>query len=195
MKKNILIFAALLWATGVWAQETGAFTDPRDGYIYKTVKIGSQTWMAENLAYKMSEGCWAYENKETFAHIYGRLYTWEAAKKACPPGWHLPSNDEWQTLVDYFGGDKKAGTALKSTKGWEDGGNGDNSSGFNALPAGYRYYRDGSFKNLGKYTLFWSSSPYGSERAWIRKLTYSYGKVYRHFDYLASGFSVRCLRD
>ena len=150
--------------------------------------------MAENLDYKVSSGCWAYDNNEKYRKVLGLLYTWEVAKNVCPNGWHLPTDSEWNTLVDYFGGEYKAGTALKSTKGWKDNGNGDNSSGFKAMSAGYRNIV-GSFNNLGKYANLWSSTPNGREEAWKRRLGYNDGKVYRFDNYRTTGNSVRCLRN
>ena len=79
-------------------KETGTFVDSRDGKTYKTTKIGTQWWMAENLAYNVGDGCWAYNNDESNVATYGRLYIWEAAQAACPSGWHLPSENEWKQL-------------------------------------------------------------------------------------------------
>lgn len=80
-----------------------SFTDPRDGQVYKTVQIGNQIWMAENLNYEI-EGSWCYDNNPEYAQKYGRLYTWEAAMKAAPEGWHLPSMAEFETLLAAVGG-------------------------------------------------------------------------------------------
>ena len=76
------------------------FTDSRDKHVYKWVKIGTQTWMAENLAYKADRGCWAYNNKKSNVKTYGYLYNWETAKKVCPSGWHLPTDTEWTTMIN-----------------------------------------------------------------------------------------------
>jgi uncharacterized protein (TIGR02145 family) len=101
------------------AQVAGTFKDSRDGKTYKTVKIGTQTWMANNLAFKASSGCCAYDNNKSNAAIYGYLYSWETAKNVCPTGWHLPSMAEWTTLIDYEGGET-AGNKLKEagSKHW-----------------------------------------------------------------------------
>jgi len=105
------------------------------------------TWIAQNLNYKM-QGSYAYDEKESNRKELGLLYTWEAAKKACPKGWHIATDNEWSMLMTKFGGTDNAGTSLKSTVGWDDNGNGTNRSGFNALPGGMRR-PDGS-RNLLK---------------------------------------------
>ena len=86
------------------AQESGTFTDPRDGRVYHWVKEGSQTWMTENLQFIDTSGSWAYNNDDT-VHVlkYGRLYNWKSAVKACPKGWHLPSEKEWNKLIGFLG--------------------------------------------------------------------------------------------
>lgn len=182
----------------VKAQETGTFTDSRDGHVYKTVKIGNQWWMAENLAYKPSSGnYWAYDNNSSNVAKYGYLYDWETAKKVCPTGWHLPSDAEWTTLINYLGGESVAGGKMKSTIGWKYDAdvNASNSSGFSALPGGYRFYFVGSFLSIGEYGGWWSSTPNGDERAWLRNLYYYYGEVYRNDYTRTNGVSVRCVKD
>ena len=174
----------------------GLFTDSRDGKTYKTVKIGNQTWMAENLAYKADSGCWAYDNDENNVATYGYLYDWKTAKKVCPKGWHLPSKDEWQTLIDYLGGKKVAGGKLKSTKGWNNPNTGaTNSSGFSGLPYGHRYGGDGLFNYLGNRGYWWSVTEGYSMHASFFYLFYYHQKA-DIFSYdINYGFSVRCLKD
>ncbi|MDD3741580.1 MAG: FISUMP domain-containing protein [Bacteroidales bacterium] len=158
--KLFLTTAAILFvAICSLSQETGSYTDSRDGKVYKTVKIGSQTWMAENLAYKVDSGCWAYNNDLNNVEIYGYLYDFEAAKKACPTGWHLPSNDEWTTLEDYLGGGNIAGEKLikcDTTKWVWCVGLFDDQYKFSALPGG-AYVLD-EFEGLGLECLFWTTT-------------------------------------
>lgn len=164
------------------------FTDSRDGQRYKTVKIGKQTWMAENLNYKTSDS-YCYNNNEGMCKKYGRLYKWNAAKSACPSGWHLPSDDEWNTLWTAVGGTGTAGTKLKSKNM-----NGSDSFGFAVLPAGLRY-DIGGFYYEGNYAYFWSSSEYDSFRAYFWRFHYYGDDVYRGNLNKGYGFSVRCLRN
>jgi uncharacterized protein (TIGR02145 family) len=126
----------------------GLFVDNRDGQPYRTIKIGGQTWMAENLNYRGGDGglgiC--FDSVSWNCTQYGRLYDWPAVMDCnaegcaehqgiCPEGWHVPSDDEWRALVDYAGGREQAGGALK-TPNW----GGSNALGFSALPGGYRDY-------------------------------------------------------
>jgi len=155
----------------------GSFKDVRDGKTYITIKIGTQTWLAENLAYKPSSGnFWAYDNNSSYVVKYGYLYDWETAKKVCPVGWHLPSVEEWTTLANYLGGEKIAGGKMKATIGWQydENGNATNESGFTALPAAYR--DAGTFQDLGWRTNFWTSTPRHSD-TWIKALFDNYGNL------------------
>jgi uncharacterized protein (TIGR02145 family) len=122
MKQHIFTVLATLFFTQVGiAQSTGTFTDSRDAQTYKTISFKEAltgkivTWMAQNLNYKI-EGSYAYDDNENNRKELGLLYTWEAAKKACPRGWHLPTDSEWAMLVNQFGGTDEAGEALKSVK-------------------------------------------------------------------------------
>lgn len=147
----------------------GEFTDARDGQRYKTVKIGDQTWMAENLNYSVNPDVQSWcggGSRETVGDCskYGRLYTWAAAVDACPEGWRLPSKTEWRNLFNAVGGSSIAGQKLKvdsDLRNRYDGILNDDSFGFSALPAGYRDY-DGIFGNTGYYALLWSATEYGS---------------------------------
>jgi uncharacterized protein (TIGR02145 family) len=152
------------------AQVAGTFKDSRDGKTYKTVKIGTQTWMANNLAFKASSGCFAYDNNKNNVVLYGYLYNWETAKKVCPTGWHLPSMAEWTTLADYAGGNKTAGNKLKEagSKHWASPNTGaTNESGFSGLPGGGRQ-EDGQFTQINVDGNWWTSdftnkNPYSPE--------------------------------
>jgi len=112
----------------------------------------------------------------------------------CPAGWHLPNDDEWSALFAVIGGVGSAGTKLKSTSGWQDGGDGSDSFGLAVLPAGYRY-GDGDFGNAGYVAYFWSSSNYGAVSAYKWNFAYNYEGVNHYIVFKDDGLSVRCLRD
>jgi uncharacterized protein (TIGR02145 family) len=182
--------------------ELGTFTDPRDGRTYRTVKIGRQTWLAENLAFDYA-GSKAYGNDLANLAKYGRLYDWETAKKAVPPGWHLPTDDEWDELVRFADGSKgtespydskTAGRLLKAASGWSSDGSGTDAYGFSALPGGYGN-SDGSFYGVGYGGYWWSSSEYGSDGAYFRYMGYNDEYVFYSNGGKDFLFSVRCLQD
>lgn len=175
----------------------GTLVDSRDGRTYATVTIGSQTWMAENLNFK-TDSSFCYNSSADNCEKYGRLYTWENAKSACPRGWHLPSNEEWGALFTAVGGQSIAGSRLKFSSGWNEykgkSGNGSDSFGFSSLPAGYRN-NNGNYYAEGNRANFWSSSEIFGDEAYNMCLHYdddnadlvNYDKGY--------GVSVRCLKD
>ena len=175
----------------------GFLTDSRDGQSYRTVTIGSQTWMAENLNYKTANS-YCYDNNAGNCTKYGRLYTWNAAKTACPSGWHLPTQAEMNTLIATVGGANDA-SSLKSTSGWKEysreSGNGTDDFSFSALPAGDRD-TSGKFHYEGTDAFFWSSTEYESDKAYNMNLYYYNGDgVMLGPYYKVSGFSVRCIKD
>jgi uncharacterized protein (TIGR02145 family) len=195
MKLIPILSIAFILSLNTIAQQTGTFTDPRDGRTYKNVRIGHQTWMAENLNYNTGSGSWCYENSNSNCTTYGRLYTWDAARTACPSGWHLPSDAEWTQLVNYLGGVSVAGGKLKSTTGWVSPNAGaTNESNWSGLPGG-ALFSNVHFDDIGYYGSWWSSTGYNAGNAWYRDLFYYYGIVYRDKSYKTIGFSVRCLRD
>jgi uncharacterized protein (TIGR02145 family) len=180
-----------------YGQQTGKFTDPRDKKVYKTVKIGTQIWMAQNLAYKVDTGCWSYDNYEKNIPAYGYLYNWETAKNVCPIGWHLPSNDEWITLIDFTGGKDSAGNILREadTKHWSRSGHEiTNKSGFTALPGGCRNL-DGSYYGLWMYGNWWTSTPNQNTGAYDIYMSCSNGLIGSDFSMKKYGFSVRCVKN
>ena len=163
MRQSLLYISILLTALLFACSES--FTDPRDGQSYDIVQIGSQTWMAENLNYEI-EGSACPEGDKRNCSKYGRLYTWAAAQKVCPEGWHLPDSADFEQIISTAGGAEVAGNALKSTSGWFKKGNGDDEFGFNALPAGYRLGDNngsdanatGKFDGIGGYAHLWSAT-------------------------------------
>ena len=171
------------------------YTDPRDGTAYKTVNIGTQTWLAENLAFKASGGCWAYGNNQSNVAKYGYLYDWETANNVCPSGWRLPSYEEWRTLIDFLGGAEVAGPKMRSSHGWPDD-NGTNESGFEGLPGGC-FGNLRSFEMIDLLGYWWSSTKKHGGSCWGLLLWPNDNKVYWNSigpNNLFMGFSVRCLR-
>jgi uncharacterized protein (TIGR02145 family) len=186
------------------------------GYDYATVLIGEQCWFAENLRSEnyengdaipagLSNGEWSsttsgattvYGESASNLETYGRLYNWYAvddARGLCPSGWHVPADGEWTVMTDHLGGANVAGGHMKTTYGWDNGGNGTNSSGFSGLPGGSRG-SNGNFYLAGVDGYWWSSSPSGSD-AWFRLLNNFSESVNRDASNQRYGFSVRCVRD
>lgn len=161
---QILILGALLIAfsscvnneTYLFAQKTGSFSDPRDGKVYKIVKIGDQWIMSENLAYKPDRGnYWAYGNDSTNVTKYGYLYDWKTATMIAPPGWHLPSKKEWKIFRKSLGARMDVWWTMdKVYQKMISGG----SSGFNALFGGVCNIANNEFKGIGDVAYFWSST-------------------------------------
>ena len=191
--KRILICILLFVLGGVAAPQKGSMKDSRDGQTYKTVKIGEQTWMAENLKVEM-EDSWCYEENESNCKKYGRLYTWKAAIMACPVGWRLPSKEDFETLFSSVAGKVDAGKALKSKKGWAEGGNGSDVFSFSALPAGFRD-NGGYFGYEGLSTYFWSSTGKSGHGADIAYLLFDSDGTFLDNYGENHGLSVRCLKD
>jgi len=186
----VLVVGVLVGTTV--AQSKGTLTDSRDGQKYKTVKIGNQVWMVQNLNYQTGNS-WCYDGDDTKCEKYGRLYDWNTAKTACPKGWHLPSREEWDALVTAAGGDA-AGKALKSAVGWENNGNGTDSYGFSALPGGRRYSL-GAFNNAGSYGSWWTATESYEGNAYTRDMSYDNGNVGEDDIDKSNGFSARCVQD
>ena len=223
-----LLFSGLVILTGcekgydspVYHPVPDSVTDI-DGYIYHTVKIGTQAWLVENLKTihyrngdpvntsngpsiwgtdKTGASC-AYNNDESSVETYGRLYNWYAANDArnlCPSGWHIPAEPEWKMLMDYLGGELAAGGELKSTGSaywYAPNTDATNNSGFTALPSGYRN-DTGVFANRRFSAIFWSSTQLDSTHAWYRYLYANYGGMYKdNYHNKSHGFSIRCIMD
>jgi uncharacterized protein (TIGR02145 family)/uncharacterized repeat protein (TIGR02543 family) len=182
-----------------------SFTDERDGKTYRTVVIGSQTWMAENLNWAGGGGDlgWCYGNNASNCDLYGRLYDWNTVMAGspssssipsgvqgiCPFGWHVPSDAEWMTLVNFVGSGT-AGTQLKAASPYW---NGTDTHGFSALPGGFRF-TDGNFWDVGMDGRWWSVTEGDATGAWFRGVYSGYSLVDRYWGSKADGFSLRCLR-
>ncbi len=185
----------------------------------KGVAIGTQVWTTKNLdvatfrngdaipeaktnkeweaAGENKQPAWCYyENNTANGTKYGKLYNWYAVNDArglAPTGYHIPTDDEWTVLSTYLGGEVP-GKKMKSTSGWNDDGNGTNSSGLSGLPGGSRYY-GGDFSDVGNSGIWWSASEFYESNAWYRRLYYYDSSLNRHNGFKDNGFSVRCVRD
>lgn len=212
----IALYGCLLTAScGNKDGKTGQVSDI-EGNTYATVVIGTQEWMTENLrSAKYNDGSaisnvtadslWAGTKEGAYAWFnndssgdkakYGAYYNWQtvASGKLCPAGWHVPTDKEWRTLTTYLGGETLAGSVLKSQSGWKSGGNGTNTSGFNAVPYGYRNTK-GLFTSQGSSSYFWSSTE-NNTNAWYSVLFSKDGTAYKYFGPKESGFSVRCVKN
>ncbi|MBK8804353.1 MAG: cadherin-like beta sandwich domain-containing protein [Fibrobacteres bacterium] len=200
----------------------GYFEDIRDGQTYRFVKIGSQTWMAQNLNFKGSGGDsgWAYNNHSDSAKKYGRLYSWASAmglhdscntkncaalpvlkhQGICPDRWKVPSIAEWESLFKEVGGISVAGKALKSNAGWLYSGNGVDAYGFRVFPAGVRY-SDDSKVSLGVLASFLVAEDVSEDNQFTQwpkffeHSDYSYGGVARTASEKSDGRSLRCVKN
>ena len=171
----------------------GSLTDSRNGQTYKTVTLGNQTWMAENLNFEVDASL-CYESRKQGCDELGRLYEWDGAKKACPAGWHLPSDDEWKELEAFLESPDSGGRILKSTTGWSSGGNGTDRAGFAAIPAG-NSDKTGLFNNRGFSTTFWTSSKKLLGDPWFRRLHFDETGIARETSDKSYLYSVRCVKD
>ena len=181
-------------ATQQASQEEAAvttFTDTRDKKTYKTVKIGEQVWMAENLNYEAKDSK-CYNNDPANCKKYGRLYNWETAMKACPSGWHLPGNAEWEYLWEFSGQNRRKFTATNASV--DPDYNGTDDYGFSAMYGGYGW-SDGDFKDIGNYGGWWTATKYLIDDAYRHDIGNSSDEgehdLVQHKSLL---YSVRCLQ-
>ncbi|MFZ4399128.1 MAG: fibrobacter succinogenes major paralogous domain-containing protein [Bacteroidales bacterium] len=234
MKKQIIFLIFIIFSFFCFSQEKSEIqiTDI-DGNIYNTLKIGNQIWLKENLKVsrfnngdpiklitdtfawtKLSTPAYCnYNNSENIAQEYGRLYNYYTVadeRKLCPVGFHVPNDNEWETLSFFLGGKMVAGGKMKEpgTKHWRspnvitiDTTNGNFTeipiyeSGFSALPAGRQYHNCYTF--LGEYTQMWSVTQceFDDDLVWCRYLTFSLPHFSRFTYKKHYGLSVRCLKD
>ena len=171
----------------------GSLTDGRDGKTYKTVKIGDQVWMAENLNYAGGGVGHCYEDVPENCEAGGRLYKWDVAKNACPEGWHLPSKAEFDTLLSFVKREYEEeqcslADMLKATSGWDYGGQGCDKTGFSAVPAGGKHiesYRSPEYNHAGYTAYFLTSTEYDEYSVYVMQLnleTYT-GGSFMHYVY------------
>ena len=215
---NLKRFGVILICAGFAGCHSNSVKDI-DGNKYKTIHIGEQVWMAEDLkTTKYNDGsaiplvndydkwsklitegfCW-YNNDNTDKRANIALYNWYsvATNKLCPKGWHVPTDAEWEALGIFLGGPPVAGGKMKE-KGfghWKEPNIlATNESGFTALPGGFRSF-NGSFSYIGKSGYWWSSTEYSGTNSFFFNLRYKYSDLYRYIADKPNGFCVRCLLD
>lgn len=151
MKNFLLLMVFMFMAEGLYSQEK--FTDSRDGVTYRTVTIAGMTWMAENLRFKVPDGASdSFDKNPHNAASYGILYDWKTAMKACPDGWHLPSGQEWRTLVNN----------LEADESWRNKGSGPGN--FDIQLAGMQDH-EGTFTEMDEGAYYWTSTEYNENEA------------------------------
>ena len=202
MKKWFILFVSLfvLCESAFAASKSkkkNEFKDPRDKQTYRTVKIAGLEWLGDNLNYKTA-GSFCYKDEDDQCMVFGRLYTWDAAQKACPAGFRLPTHADFESLWTAAGADFNAGYLIKADYGWSGETNGNDTLKFSAMPAGNRF-DDETYGNTAKFAFFWSADdtsegvPAGSARVWYltsKSMAFGYMSKPKSF-----GFSVRCVRD
>ena len=174
--------------------------DARDGKKYKTVKIGEQVWMAENLNYEADEdGSRCYQDNADNCAKYGRLYEWKTAKTVCPAGWKLPDTADWNKLVSTAGGKETAAKKLKSKSGWNgDNNNGTDDYGFSALSGGSVELNgdgEGDFDDVGVVGSWWAATVLCDDCLEAYYLSIGNGGMYVSYSLKGAFFSVRCLKE
>ena len=198
----------------------GDIVTDADGNIYRTVKIGNQTWMAENLkTIKYNDGqdiplvtssyawgslktpayCWL-NNDPTNKDAYGTLYNWYTVDtgKLAPKGWHVPTEEDWATLAKYLGGDAVAGGKLKAsgTSHWfAPNTQATDEVGFTAIPCSTRNYDGYHFYKLGDSCYFWSAAEFDAAEAWVRQMACDSAALKSFHGYKSYGRPVRCIKD
>jgi uncharacterized protein (TIGR02145 family) len=213
--KSVLVLGLLL----IFAACSSKVTDV-DGNEYRTVRIGEQTWMAENLRAthyrdgspipqvpdptqwaELISGAWAsYDNNALYIASDGMLYNGYAVndpRGLCPEGWRIPTDEDWSALAAQLGGDSEAGGRLKSvgSQRWTDPNTGaTDESGFGATPGGYRY-KNGQFDHIGSGGYWWSSTTPTDSTLNYRALHYDYADMMRNTSPVTTGYSVRCVRE
>jgi len=221
-----LILATILWLTSCSSDDkfiirTGGGAVDIDGNEYQTVVIGDQEWFAENLMVTRnndhtgidgfsnldswystnSPGYCYYNNNAGFKESYGLLYNWYAASsgKACPTGWHVPTSNEWQKLINNLGGVSSAGGKMKEEgfEHWIEPNEGaTNESLFTALPGGYNYPTPKSYGNMGQNGFWWTSTEISDSKAYSVLMSYQNSNAGLNTEYFKQqGLSIRCVKN
>ena len=182
----IMMIGMMLLPCLVNAQSKGTFTDVRDGRVYAWVKIGTQTWMGENLKFAAHAGCWTYNNDSANLLTHGRLYTWKTAQTSCPKGWHAPSDKEWGLLIQTLGGNDQAGQKMLAMDTIA-------KSRFSSLLSGIRH-PDSTFTGLNSWGGCWTSGKANDSVS--NNVLFAHGRkdIGTSTNDKMAGFSVRCIK-
>jgi len=221
MNKYLFAFIFMLSQfVNCFCQEFGVLKDTRDGKSYKTVKIGEQIWMAENLnVNKFQNGdiiqeaktdkewqladdnkqpAWCYYNNDPAnGKKYGKLYNWYAIidpRGLASKDWHIASDADFRNLTNFLGGKKVAGFKMKSANGWFNKGNGSNSSGYSGLPGSFRNC-GGPFNHILKFGYWWTSTDTDYNNAWCRIIGAEDFEILSFPLCKSSGMAVRCVKN
>lgn len=230
-RTGIAVFLAVVLLSSVSCKKEdsvshnyGSVTDA-DGNVYRTIVIGDQEWMVDNLRTSKyndgtpvdspaTHGLWALNrtgaygfyngNTANMFNLYGALYNWHAVNRGnlCPTGWKVPADEDWAALLEHLGGASIAGGKMKKmgTDYWKTPNNGaSNSSGFEAVAGGLRMERTTSttpaYRNVGTGSYFWSSTERSSQRGYYYMIGYAGEVILRDWELKNKGFSVRCIKE
>jgi uncharacterized protein (TIGR02145 family) len=198
MKKKLIVVVLMILGMQAFAVKTALLTvaDQRDGQVYPVLKVNKRFWMGANLNFAMEKESWCYDYFGNPCNTYGRLYQWIGAMKACPEGWHLPSEQEWSELEIFYGLKKEEADKLM-----ERGAHGKkmqekNQGGFQVKLGGWKMH-EGGYTGLNTVSFFWSSTErekYNSQ-ALVRGFVKDRAGVIRNYVDKTAGFSVRCVKD
>jgi len=219
MKKKLLLLISLFLIMDLLrAQEGKEWEDALNGQTYKTFQVGSQIWMAQNLnsskfangdlipqAKNMNEWIEAGKNRKPVWCFYEfdskngneKYYNWYALidqRGLAPKGWHIPDEQEWDELISNLGDEYSAGSKMKSSDGWHQGGNGDNQSGFNGEPFGFIFF-SGFFGFKSTHGFWWINKEVGEEQALVLQLLFDNNSAGKYPFEKKGGHSVRCIKD
>lgn len=191
----LTLFSILFFVSGISLNaQFDTLVDTRDGKIYKTIQIGQKIWMAENLDFETDKS-YCYANEAENCEKYGRLYQWEVASEACPDGWHLPTDEEWQTLEKELGMTEAELVKENNWRGTDQATKlmSDSTVGFNMLLAGYRNPPSNYFL-MGMQAFIWTATDIGTH-GWYRQMRGGSEQIFRKTRPKSWGMSVRCVKD
>jgi uncharacterized protein (TIGR02145 family) len=189
-----------------WMAENLKTTKLNDNTAITNITVDA-TWAGDSILLTPAY-CWMSNDQATYKPLYGAMYNWFTVNTGnlCPAGWHVPTDGEFNTLELYLGipsaqidnwgwRGTDQGDQMKNTTGWASGQNGTNTSGFSALPGGYRYAADGAFNAVGILTYWWSSTELDATRSWYRRLDGSNSDIYKAATEKRGGKYVRCVKN